>query len=105
MPEGALQVKPHAALQLLRVAQEALTNVLKHAHASRVQVRLRQAGDLLELQVEDDGRGGGAAPTDSGRGMSNMRARAQQLGGRLDVRNGDEGTCVCLQVPMNAVLA
>jgi signal transduction histidine kinase len=105
VPEGALEVKPHAALQLLRVAQEALTNVLKHAHASRVQVRLLQAGDWLELQVEDDGQGGAAAPTDSGRGMSNMRARAQQLGGRLDVRNGDGGTCVSLQVPMNAVLA
>lgn len=105
VPEGALEVKPHAALQLLRVAQEALTNVLKHAHASRVQVRLRQVGDLLELQVEDDGHGGAAAPTDSGRGMNNMRARAQQLGGRLDVRNGAEGTCVSLQVPVNAVLA
>jgi signal transduction histidine kinase len=105
VPEGALEVKPHAALQLLRVAQEALTNVLKHARATRVRVLLRQAGDLLELEVEDNGRGGGAAPTDPGRGMNNMRARAQQLGGQLEVRKGDEGTCVSLQVPMNAVLA
>ena len=91
MPEGALEPSAARRAALLRVAQEALTNVLKHAHASRVQVRLRQAGDLLELEVEDDGQGGAAAPTDSGRGMSNMRARAQQLGGRLDVRNGDDG--------------
>jgi signal transduction histidine kinase len=105
VPEGALEVKPHAALQLLRVAQEALTNVLKHARATRVQVRLRQAGELLQLEVEDDGHGSAAVPTVSGRGINNMRARARQLGGQLEVRKGDGGTCVSLQVPMNAVLA
>jgi signal transduction histidine kinase len=105
VPEGALEVKPHAALQLLRVAQEALTNVLKHARATRVQVRLRQAGELLQLEVEDDGHGSAAVPTVSGRGINNMRARARQLGGQLEVRKGDGGTCVSLQVPMNSVLA
>jgi signal transduction histidine kinase len=90
---------------LLRVAQEALTNVLKHARATRVQVRLRQAGELLQLEVEDDGHGSAAVPTVSGRGINNMRARARQLGGQLEVRKGDGGTCVSLQVPMNAVMA
>jgi signal transduction histidine kinase len=104
VPDDALDVSPHAALQLLRIAQEALTNVLKHARATRVEVRLRQAGDRLELEVQDDGCGAPASG-DSGRGIGNMRARAQQLGGQLEVRNGGDGTCVALQVPMNAVLA
>jgi signal transduction histidine kinase len=105
VPDGTLKVTPHAALQLLRIAQEALTNVLKHAGATRVQVRLRQEGELLELEVEDDGRGAPAQPSSGGRGIANMYARAQQLGGRLELRNGGKGTCVALKVPANAVLA
>ncbi|MEO8654249.1 MAG: ATP-binding protein, partial [Ramlibacter sp.] len=85
------------------IAQEALTNVLKHAQARKVQVRFRQADGALQLEVEDDGCGG--VPATTGRGLGNMQARAQQLGGRLDVRMGRGGTCVALQVPMNAVLA
>jgi len=104
VPDSALSLSPHAALALLRVAQEALTNVLKHARARQVQVRFRQAGDVLELEIEDDGCGG-TATASSGRGLGNMRARAQQLGGKLDVRNGPAGTCVALQVPMEAVQA
>ena len=103
VPDQSLSLSPHAALALLRIAQEALTNVLKHAQARKVQVRFRQADGALELEVEDDGCGGVSATT--GRGLGNMRSRAQQLGGTLDVRMGRSGTCVALQVPMNAVLA
>lgn len=104
VPDASLSLPPHAALAFLRIAQEALTNVLKHAAARQVQVRFRQASDCLELEVEDDGGGGTGSTT--GRGMGNMRARAQQLGGTLDVRMGPAGgTCVALRVPMNAVLA
>jgi signal transduction histidine kinase len=104
VPEGALDITPHAALQLLRIAQEALTNVLKHAQATRVEVRLRQTGERLELEVQDNGRGA-EAPAASGRGIGNMRARARQLGAELQVRASPGGTCVALQVPMNAVRA
>ena len=106
VPDAALRLSPHASLQILRVAQEALTNVLKHAHASRVEVRLRQAGDELELEVQDDGTGGGNPHGAArGRGIGNMRARAEQLGGVLRVQANAEGTCVALRVPIKAVLA
>jgi signal transduction histidine kinase len=105
VPDTALQVSPHAALQILRIAQEALTNVLKHAGARRVQVQLRQAGGQLELQVRDDGNGAGAPQGQPGRGLRNMRARAGQLGGELDVRSGPEGTCVQLRVPASVQAA
>ena len=105
VPDASLSLPPHAALAFLRIAQEALTNVIKHAGARQVQVRFRKVDDCLELEVEDDGRSG-ARGDSTGRGMGNMRARAQQLGGKLDVRMGPAGgTCVALRVPMNAVLA
>jgi signal transduction histidine kinase len=104
VPDRALTLSPHAALSILRIAQEALTNVVKHAHAHAVQVRLCESGEQLELQVEDDGRGV-APPGEGGRGTSNMRSRAQQLGGQLDVRSGPRGTCVDLRVPLRAIRA
>jgi signal transduction histidine kinase len=99
-PDGAPSPPPQDVLQLLRIAQEALTNVLKHAHATQVRVALRQRGSGLELDVEDDGR----TPMPStarmaGRGLANMQARARQLGGALRVERGRQGTRVLLRVP------
>ncbi|MBT2321018.1 hypothetical protein J7E62_01425 [Variovorax paradoxus] len=103
--DHALTLAPHAALQLLRVAQEALTNVLKHARASQVEVRLRQNGEMLEMEIEDDGRGIGIDPSRRGHGLGNMRSRAQRLGGALELRSGSAGTCVVLRLPMTAPVA
>jgi len=105
LPDLAVRVTPHAALQLLRIAQEALTNVLKHARATHVAVRLRQTAGVLQLEVEDDGQGAVDTRAGGGRGFRNMIERARQLGGALDVRSGARGTCVALRVPVNAVLA
>jgi signal transduction histidine kinase len=83
-----LTVPPEAALQILRVLQESLTNVLKHAGpASRAWVRLQWRPDALELSVLDDGRGASAAMVGSdgeGQGVRGMVERAQLHGGRLE---------------------
>jgi signal transduction histidine kinase len=106
VPDESLTVSPHATLQLLRVAQEALTNVVKHAHASAVDVQLRLEGELLQLEVRDDGLGAaGVSDSSFGRGLSNMRTRAEQLGGRCEVHGGSGGTRVRVQVPVLAVRA
>ena len=106
VPDESLAVSPHATLQLLRVAQEALTNVVKHAHASAVDVQLRLEGELLQLEVRDDGLGAaGVSDSSFGRGLSNMRTRAEQLGGRCEVLGGSGGTRVRVQVPLPAVRA
>lgn len=106
VPDEALQLSPHASLQLLRVAQEALTNVVKHAGASEVDVRLRLVEGRLELEVRDNGIGAaGVGEDSSGRGLTNMRARAGQLGGELHVHGGSGGTRVTVQVPLAAVCA
>jgi signal transduction histidine kinase len=106
VPDRALQLAPHASLQLLRVAQEALTNVVKHAGASEVDVQLRLVDGQLELEVRDNGIGAaGISAESSGRGLNNMRVRAGQLGGHVDVHGGSGGTRVMVQVPLQAVCA
>jgi signal transduction histidine kinase len=106
VPDENLQLSPHASLQLLRVAQEALTNVVKHANASEVDVQLRLEQGRLELEVRDNGIGAaGVTEESSGRGLNNMRARADQLGGHLHVHGGSGGTRVTMQVPLAAVCA
>jgi signal transduction histidine kinase len=86
------------------VAQEALTNVVKHAQATAVDVQLRLAGEQLELEVRDNGVGA-SADAGGGHGVGNMRTRAEQLGGHLDVQNGQPGTRVTVHVPLEAVRA
>jgi signal transduction histidine kinase len=66
-----------------RIVQEALTNTLRHAGASRAEVVVRADKGMLELDVRDDGRGGGFADG-SGRGIAGMRERAALLGGTLE---------------------
>jgi signal transduction histidine kinase len=67
-----------------RIVQEALTNTLRHAGASRAEVVVRACDGALELDVRDDGRGG-AFDDGAGRGIAGMRERAALLGGTLDV--------------------
>lgn len=107
LPEDGATLSPHAALQLLRVAQEALTNVLKHAQATRVELRLRPVGEMLEMEIEDNGRGLGAEPgRQGGHGLHNMRSRAQRLGGTLELRPAAAGgCCVVLRLPMTVPAA
>ena len=72
-------------LSAYRIVQEALTNTLRHAGASRAEITVRAPGGILELDVVDDGRGAGARGSGSaGRGIAGMRERAAMLGGTLD---------------------
>jgi signal transduction histidine kinase len=88
--EGA--VPAGVDLSAYRIVQEALTNTLRHAGASRAEVTVRAAPGLLELDVLDDGHGGGAPSEDgAGRGIAGMRERATMLGGTLDAGPLPEG--------------
>ncbi len=69
-----------------RVAQEAVTNVLKHAgHGARADVRLRYLADAVEVEVTDDGRGGTRDTTGSGLGHVGMRERVAAVGGTVEI--------------------
>lgn len=86
-------------LVVFRVAQEALTNVARHAGARTVELRLGLQGDHLELHVADDGRGSAGRP--EGVGTRGMRERAALVGGTLEVAPRDGGgTRVTLRVPL-----
>jgi two-component system NarL family sensor kinase len=93
-------------LELYRIAQEALTNVRKHARARKVEIALRRRGPTLSLSVRDDGRGFAhgrrmaSSGSDRGQGLIGMRERARLLGGRLEISSGAErGTRVVARVP------
>jgi signal transduction histidine kinase len=91
-----------ARLTVYRVAQEALTNVRKHARAERVELRLRYAPDGVRLVVEDFAAPGAApaGPSDGGGyGLTGMRERAELLGGTLAAATTGHGFRVELWVP------
>ncbi|MER7547781.1 sensor histidine kinase [Actinomadura sp.] len=85
---------------LLRVTQEALANVRKHAGATRVRVRL-EYGDAVRLTVADDGRGFAPDRVERGFGLRGMRSRVEQAGGTFTV-TGDGGTVVEAVIPCSA---
>ena len=80
-----------AEVSAFRIVQEALTNVRRHAAASRVEVRLRYGTDALELSIEDNGTTAGAAGEGEGHGLRGMRERAAMVGGALSVGPLDAG--------------
>jgi signal transduction histidine kinase len=88
---------------LLRVAQEALANVAKHARASRAGVTLSYMEDVVTLDVRDDGAGfnGHASPSpDGGFGLIAMRQRVRRLAGQLEIESEPgAGTAVSASLP------
>jgi len=108
---GAERLDPELESTVYRVAQEALTNVSRHAEATHAVVAVTVVGDALELTVRDDGRG---LPDESrlgprgdglegGFGMSGMRERAELVGGELEFLPAPEkGALVRLTVPLSA---
>ena len=92
---------PEVELVVYRIAQESLTNVVRHARATRVEVFLEHRTGALELRVVDDGNGIDGAAVASARGLRGMHERAVYVGGRFGVRRMDpRGTEVCLRVPL-----
>ncbi len=98
-----------AELQLLRIIQEALANVRKHAGATRVRVGLAEADGQVEAIVDDNGQGFDPARLGSARvprfGLSTMRERAEAVGGTLQiVSTPGRGTKVIIRLPAHRVL-
>jgi signal transduction histidine kinase len=100
---------PNAELQVLRIVQEALANVRKHARARRATVRLTQEGAWLLVCVEDDGRGfdpsARVADSVARFGLATMEERARSFGGALSVESQPgRGTRVRVRVPLTVSL-
>jgi len=91
------------SLVAYRTAQEALTNVSKHARAKRVAVDLTLAGGVLTLEVSDNGRGMSQDDLDKagGFGIRGLHERASTVGGWVDLASGADGTSLILSVPID----
>ncbi|MFL6661981.1 MAG: response regulator [Rhizobacter sp.] len=105
-PQAALaqlhDLPPGVPLVAYRTAQEALTNITKHAQATRVEIDLALAGGVLSLEVSDNGRGlnqDDLAKTRSF-GIRGLHERARTVGGWVDLASGAGGTTLILSVPL-----
>lgn len=98
--EGALT--PEQVGHLFHICREALTNVVRHADASRVVVSLGRVNGALRLGVEDDGAGfDPARRSASGQGLRNLGERARRLGGSLNIQSAPgRGTRITVEVPL-----
>ncbi len=82
-----LELSPDVRRHLFLIFKESLHNVVKHARATRVDVRLSSSGGRLELVVQDDGRGFDTSGSSSGHGLHSLRTRAGALGAKLDLES------------------
>jgi PAS domain S-box-containing protein len=100
LSEGLEPVPEEAALCLLRIAQEALNNVLKHSGANRAAINLSKAIDGYYLTINDTGRGFDTEAVPTGIGLISIRERVRSSQGRLIIHSRpDEGTEIAVWVP------
>lgn len=100
-------LSPEVRGHLLFLAREAVSNVLRHAHARSATIALQRSGTNAVLRITDDGRGfspgAGAQSTERHRGLQNMAERARLVGGKLEITSAPgKGTQVCLDLPLAA---
>ena len=103
LPKKPLELPPGVPLVAYRTAQEALTNISKHAQATRVQIDLSMAGGVLSLEISDNGRGLSQEDLAKARsfGIRGLHERATTVGGWIDLSSGPHGTTLILSVPLD----
>ncbi|MBV8414769.1 MAG: response regulator [Verrucomicrobia bacterium] len=101
LPENKLS--PAAKHQLLRIAQEAINNAARHANPTVILLTLRWQSSKIVLRITDNGKGfsAGALKTSEGLGLRNMRKRAEEIGGKLEIQTSEgRGTSITVRVPV-----
>jgi signal transduction histidine kinase len=107
IPELELKFNPDAAIGVFRVAQEALTNILKHADARSADLTARIQDDMFVLQISDDGKGitPNRLQTNTSHGLAAMRHRIAALGGTWEIQTpAAGGTVVTARIPLSGML-
>ena len=104
LDERETRLRPEVEAELFRIAQQAMTNAVRHAHATAVDVHCRVHSPQAVITVCDDGRGLGPARPDS-QGLEIMRERATLIGARLEIEpRRPHGTSVTVRVPAAALI-
>jgi two-component system sensor histidine kinase UhpB len=98
-PRDMPPLSPAVELAVFRVAQESLTNVARHADATRVELSLEHSADRVVLRIADDGRGLSEEASRDGGGLRGMRERAALVGGYLSIASRDRGVEVRFEAP------
>ena len=100
------RLAPVLELNLFRILQEAFNNIEKHAHAREVRLRIAFRGNSIILSIQDDGRGFDSKRGKAGKGkwrgigLTNMRERAEFLGGTCTMESAPkQGTTITVRVP------
>jgi signal transduction histidine kinase len=99
LDEGKPGPGPRPTLQILRILQEAVTNAIRHSGTKEIVLTSRTGADgRIRISINDIGKG---MPVEikGGRGLANMRRRAEAVGGTLTIGSGDEGTSLSLTLP------
>jgi signal transduction histidine kinase len=97
---AAAEIPGVLAQDLLRIVDEALQNVHKHADATRIRLRVSREAGAVVIDIEDNGRGFPTSSPTTGHGLVGMHERAGLLGGRLDVRSAPgDGTAIRVTLP------
>ncbi|MCZ8234074.1 MAG: sensor histidine kinase [Inhella sp.] len=96
-PEAVRNLGPRSAHALLRCVQEAVTNAVRHARARHLAIQVRAEGPTVCIRIEDDGQGQGKLK--AGNGLTGMRERLAELGGRLDILRQQPGFLIELRCP------
>jgi signal transduction histidine kinase len=107
IPESELKFSPDAAIGVFRIAQEALTNILKHSEAKSADLFLTIEGETFTLRISDDGKGipSTRLANSTSHGLASMRHRIAGLGGVWDIRSADSGgTVITARIPMARML-
>lgn len=99
LPREISDINGSVTQHLYHIAQEAVTNALRHAKATRVEIELRAGEEATELVVKDNGTGFNVNSLKDGLGLDIMRYRADLIGGSLDVSSGSSGTTVRCLMP------
>lgn len=97
---AALHPDEHAALQVLRIVQEILANVIKHSKASWLKVSFEVENGFFRVAVSDNGTGFPADRPRTGLGLSGIRKRARDLGGDTEIESSPRGTAVTVRAPI-----
>jgi signal transduction histidine kinase len=96
-------LNPTLSLHILRIVQEILTNILKHARAQTIRLTVTHDDTHISIAVEDDGVGFDVdRAANSGRGLANLRQRATLLHATLQFESRPGRTRVCLRLPVKA---